>query len=85
MSKIKIDTHRPAPKGWRKFENAMIIMFIPTATAVIQGWGFTNETLAMRLNLLIAVGLAGLIKGIGVLIANGEEYVKVEEPKDQQP
>lgn len=83
MNKIKIDTHRPAPRGWRKFENAMIIMFIPTATAIIQGWGFTNELLATRLNLLIAVGFAGLVKGIGLLIANGEEYVKIEDQKQE--
>jgi hypothetical protein len=79
MSKIKIDTKRPAPKGWRKFENAMIIVFIPTATAMVQGWGFTNDLLATRLNLLIAVGVAGLLKGIGMLIANGEEYTKIED------
>lgn len=74
MAKIKIDPKRPAPRGYRKFENAMIIMFIPTATAMVQGWGFDNELMATRLNLLIAVGIAGIVKGIGMLIANGEVY-----------
>lgn len=77
------NSNKPAPIGWRKFENAMIVMFIPTATAVIQGWDFTNEVLALRLNLIVAVGLAGVLKGIGLLIANGQDYTKPTTNENQ--
>ena len=75
---ITIDPKKPAPKGWRRFENAMLLAIIPAATTMVQSWGFKDETLALRLNLLIAVGLSALIKGVGMLVSNGEVYAKPE-------
>ena len=75
----KQSIHKPAPKGWRRFENAMLVALIPAATTMIQSWGFADEKLALRLNLLIAVGLTAIVKGVGMLISNGEVYAKEKE------
>ena len=46
---------------------------------MVQSWGFKDETMALRLNLLIAVGLSAMIKGIGMIVSNGETYTKEEK------
>ena len=75
----KDSIHKPAPKGWRRFENAMLLAIIPAATTMVQSWGFKDETMALRLNLLIAVGLSAIIKGIGMIVSNGETYAKEKD------
>lgn len=86
MGKISVSTkngNKPAPKGYRKFEDAMLIIFIPTCTAMIQGWGFEDELFVTRLNLLVAVGLVGMIKFLGRILANGEMYAPVDDEQNQ--
>lgn len=74
--------HKPAPKQWRKFENGMLMILIPAATLMIQGWGFKDQALATKLNLFVSTGLVALIKFIGVMIANGEDYAPSAPKQD---
>jgi hypothetical protein len=80
MSEIKTGVsqfNRPAPALYRRFTNAMIIFIIPATAALIMGWGL-SEKLANRW-LLILTFVPALIKGIGVVIGNGE-YIKTYAP-----
>ena len=65
---------KPPPKWWRRFERAMLIVFIPTANLMIMNWQFQNQVLVLKLQLIINTGLVALIKGTGMMISNGEEY-----------
>jgi putative effector of murein hydrolase LrgA (UPF0299 family) len=82
MSKVTVSPYnveKPAPKWWRRLERALLIAFIPAAVMVIQSWSFKDEVFALRLTLIINVALVGLVKGTGMLLANGEEYTRVDE------
>lgn len=76
--------HKPAPKNWRKFENGMLMIVIPAATLMIQGWGFQDQALATKLNLFVSTGVVALIKFVGVFMANGEDYVPTK-PAENEP
>lgn len=69
---------RPAPKWWRKLEDGLLMILIPATVAVLLGWGFKDEALLTKITLLINVGLVALIKFIGKMLANGEDYVSTE-------
>ena len=76
---------RPAPKWWRNLERIMVLVVIPAATYVIQTWGFADEKLTLRLNLIINVILAAVIKGIGMaLIDTDDNYVSNLSDSDQE-
>ncbi len=66
---------KPAPKWWRKLENGMLMILIPSVVAVLMGWGFKDEAFANKLILLINTGVVALIKFVGVMLANGDDYV----------
>lgn len=79
MSKISVNQNNinsPAPKTWRKIENILLILIIPSVVLVLTNWGFKNEILLNRLILIINVLLVALIKGIGMFLSD-EEPVKV--------
>lgn len=76
---IQIDTTRPAPKIWRKIENLLLIILIPAATFTITNWGFEDSNFVNRLLLLVNTPLVAIIKGIGYIIANGEDYITKTE------
>ena len=83
MGQVTIGTsniNKPAPKWWRKLDDAVLFIFIPVATLVLQGWGFKEEQQKNvdRANLIIAVALPIFMKGMGKILANGEEYYKPE-------
>lgn len=65
---------KPAPKWWRKLEDGLLMILIPAVVAVVMGWGFSDEGFVNKLTLLINTGLVALIKFIGKMLANGEEY-----------
>lgn len=65
---------RPAPKWWRKLEDGLLMILIPATVAILMGWGFSNEAMANKIILIINTGLVALIKFIGKMLANGEEY-----------
>lgn len=67
---------RPAPRWWRNFERGMLLLIIPAATAIVQGWGFADQTLALKINLGVNTGLVAIIKFIGMCIFDtGDNYV----------
>ena len=66
---------KPAPRWYRRMERAFLLVFIPTGITLMQSWGFKDQVQALKLQLLISVGLTALIKGIGMLISNDEVYV----------
>ena len=78
MGNVTIDTTKPAPKGWRKFENAFIIFISPAISGLIMGWGLSDGT-ANKLMLLLGF-VVSLVKATGYFLANGEEYKPVEPP-----
>ena len=84
MAALTIDTNRPAPKQWRKWENVLLIILLPAVTFTISNWGFENEALTNKLLLVINTPLVAIIKGIGYMLANGEDYVPYTAPKDAE-
>lgn len=68
------NTNKPAPKWWRKLENGLLMILIPSTVGILMGWGFADEAFANKLILLINTGLVALVKFIGMMLANGEEY-----------
>ena len=78
----KSNVNRPAPHWWRKLENGLLMILIPAVVAMLMGWGFDDESKANRVILLINTGLVALIKFVGVMLANGEEYVTKKEEED---
>jgi hypothetical protein len=75
---------RPAPKPWRIFERGMLLMIIPAVTLIIQSWGFADEKLALKLNLLINTGLVALIKFIGMCLVDDQDAYVSNLPMEQQ-
>lgn len=76
MADIKLSTKNPAPRGWRKFENAYIVAFAPALMGAVQSWGLSDK-MANRLMILITLS-AAMIKGIGMIISNGEVYAQAD-------
>lgn len=72
MANISINNLKsPAPKKWRKFENAYFAALAPVIAVTVQQWGlpdaFTNKW-------LLGLGLLGaLIKFTGMLLADDGE------------
>ncbi len=68
---------KPAPLLYRRITNALIIFIITAAAALVSGWGL-SEKLQNRWLLVLAF-LPAVIKGVGVIIGNGE-YIKTYAP-----
>jgi hypothetical protein len=66
--------NKPAPSLYRKFENAYFTVLSPAIGALIMGWGF-QDVITNRLTLSLVV-VGALIKGLGIVLANGERYTK---------
>jgi hypothetical protein len=66
---------KPAPKWWRKLENGLLMVIIPSTVGILMGWGFKDEAFANKLILLINTGLVALVKFIGMMLANGDDYI----------
>lgn len=74
---------KPAPKGYRRFERAMLIIIIPAGIFIVQSWGFKDQVLALKLQLLISTGLTALVKGLGMMLSNDEIYVDPTKPNSE--
>lgn len=75
MSKITVsekNINRPAPLNYRKFENAYFTCLAPAIGGLILGWGF-EDLIANRLTLVIVV-VGAMVKGLGMILANGQVY-----------
>lgn len=75
---------RPAPKGWRNLERALLLVIIPAATVTIQSWGFTDEKLALKLNLIINTVLVAIIKAISMFLVDTEDNYVSNMPQAEQ-
>ena len=72
-TKIGLDqVNRPAPLWYRKLSNALIIFIVPGLSALIQGWGMADK-LTNRW-LLVLTFAPALLKGIGLILGNGQTY-----------
>lgn len=69
------NTGKPAPKWWRKLENGLLMILIPSTVAILMGWGFKDPSKADRVILMINTGLVALIKFVGLMLANGDDYL----------
>lgn len=69
--------HKPAPRGWRKFENAYFMALAPALLGAIQSWGLSDDKANKGMIILTLFGAA--IKFTGFIIANGEDYAPVEK------
>jgi hypothetical protein len=59
-------------------------MLIPAATVIIQSWGFADENLALKINLVVNTGLTAVIKFIGMMLVDTDDnYVSNLAPEDQ--
>lgn len=69
--------NKPAPKGWRKFENAYFMALAPALLGAIQSWGLSDDKANKGMIILTLFGAA--IKFTGFIIANGEEYAPAND------
>jgi hypothetical protein len=65
---MQIDTTRPAPKKWRKFENAYIMIIAPALGGAIQGWDL-GDKISNRCMIIIGISVA-IVKAVGFLVAD---------------
>lgn len=76
--------NKPAPKMYRRFENAMLTAIIPATVLVLQGWGFQNDLIGTRAILIIGTALVAVIKGVGMMLSNGQDYVDVTPTEEKE-
>lgn len=75
---------RPSPKWWRNLERGLLLMLIPAATVIIQSWGFADQNLALKINLIVNTGLTAVIKFVGMMLVDTEDnYVSNLSERDQ--
>lgn len=75
---VKLANHtKPAPRWFRKAKKATLILTV-AANAMIASWGITDQLLVARLQLWCTVGIVAVLEALEVVLANGEEYAKVE-------
>jgi hypothetical protein len=63
---------KPAPLWYRRFSNALIIFLIPGMVAMLQGWGLPDKILNHWM--LVLAFLPAVVKGIGIILGNGQIY-----------
>jgi hypothetical protein len=76
--------NRPAPSWWRNLERGLLLIVIPALTVIIQSWEFTDEKLALKLNLFINTGLVALIKFISMMLVDTENNYISNMPQAEQ-
>lgn len=85
MAEVKVGLNQvntPAPLGWRKFTNAMILCFIPMITGVVQGMPMKDDTRNIWMVGIVAVPF--LLKGIGMILGNGQVFSPSNETIENQ-
>ena len=85
MADVKIgfsQMDKPAPLAYRRWVNATILFFIPMLTGIIQGVDMQPGT---RNNfMLMIVAIPFLLKGIGMILGNGQVYSPTDEQVDNK-
>jgi hypothetical protein len=77
-------TKRPAPRWWRNLERGLLLMLIPAATVIIQSWGFADQNLALKINLVVNTGLTAVIKFISMMLVDTEDNYVSNLPAEEQ-
>lgn len=75
MADVKVgwsQTSKPAPLGYRKFENAYMVAFLPAITSFLAV--IPVSALVTKIEAAALVCSVALIKGIGMVIGNGQIY-----------
>lgn len=73
---------RPAPLWYRRLTNAMIVCFIPAFVAAVQTIPMSAD--AKNICMCIATGIPFIMKGIGMVMGNGQFYSPSNETIDKQ-
>ena len=73
---------KPAPLWYRRISNALIMFIVPGAIGLVTGWGLPDKV-ANRW-LMVLGFLPALIKGIGMLLGNGQIYTPSNQQIDDQ-
>jgi hypothetical protein len=73
---------KPAPLWYRRVSNALIIFVIPGAVALVQGWGLAEKVLNHWM--LVLAFAPAVIKGLGIVLGNGQIYSPSNQVIDQQ-
>jgi len=66
----------PAPKFWRRIENAILIILIPSVVLVLTNWGFKDQEHLNRILLIVSTLIPAVVKAIGLIIAEDPENGK---------
>ncbi|MDP4248117.1 MAG: hypothetical protein Q8932_19945 [Bacteroidota bacterium] len=74
---------KPAPLYYRRFTNAYIVCILPAVSALCAGWGFSDKA-SNRIGLMLIFS-AALVKGVGMVLGNGQDYVPTNQQGDQSP
>jgi hypothetical protein len=77
-------TKRPAPRWWRNLERGLLLMLIPAATVIIQSWGFADENLSLKINLVVNTGLTAIIKFVGMMLIDTDDNYVSNLPMAEQ-
>lgn len=72
----------PAPKAWRAFERAYIIVFSPSLSGFLAVLLTDQRALALAGAAIIFSN--GIVKAIGVFLGNGQEYTDTEVKPENQ-
>jgi hypothetical protein len=82
-TKIGLDQYnKPAPLWYRRLTNGMIIFIVPGLIGMIQGIPMSADH---RNIWMMALGFfPALLKGIAMIIGNGQYYVPSNETIDKQ-
>lgn len=59
-------------------------MLIPSATVIIQSWGFADENLALKINLIVNTGLTAVIKFIGMMLVDPDDNYISNLPAEEK-
>lgn len=72
---------KPAPLWFRRLTNATILCFLPMLTGIVQGLRMSDQA---RNNWMIAiVAVPFLLKGIGMIMGNGQVFSPSNEKIDK--
>lgn len=85
MAEIKVgmsQVNKPAPLGFRRFTNAMILSFVPAYVGIIQSVPMNDAK--RNILMCIATAIPFVLKGIGMIIGNGQDYVPSNEQVDKE-
>ena len=83
MADVKIgfsQMSKPAPLAYRRFTSATILFFVPMLTGLAQGVQMSSNA---RNNCMLGiVAIPFLLKGIGMILGNGQVYSPTDEQVD---